>query len=92
MQSAYALVRGSSSAHRIFLNNIIAQIARSVEFFNKISGWFNCIEPYLTTFLQLKRSVQGAYVLVQTHRTISNHITVRIAKCVCVDVFNISSG
>ena len=50
---------------RTFSNNIIAQIARCVEFFHMSSGWFDCTEPSLTTSLQGKQGVQGAYALVQ---------------------------
>ena len=50
---------------RTFLNHIIAEIARCVEFFHMSSGWFNSTEPSLTTSLQGKRGVKGAYALVQ---------------------------
>ena len=38
------------------------------------SGWFDCTEPFLTTSLEGKQGVQGAYALVrvQVHRTSSN--------------------
>ena len=37
-------------------NHIIAERAR---FFHRSSGWFNCTEPSLTTYLQGKQGVQG---------------------------------
>ena len=48
---------------RTFSNHIVADIARSVEFINMSSGWFDCTEPYLTTSLHKKQGVQGAYAL-----------------------------
>ena len=37
------------------------------------SGWFDCTEPSLTTFLEGKQFVQDAYALVRgVHRTSSN--------------------
>ena len=35
-------------------------------------GWFDCTEPSITTSLEGKQSVQGAYALVRVHRTSSN--------------------
>ena len=55
VQGTYALVRGSSSAPRTFLNYIIAERARCVEFFYMSSGWFDCTEPSLTTSLEGKQ-------------------------------------
>ena len=46
---------------RTFSNHIIAEIARCVEFFYMSSGWFDCTEPSLTTSLQGKQGLQGAY-------------------------------
>ena len=57
---------------RTFSNNIIAQIARCVEFFHMSLGWFDCTEPSLTTSLQGKQGVQGAYALVQGGSSSSN--------------------
>ena len=60
---------------RTFSNHIITEIARRVEFFHMSSGWFDCTEPSLTTYLQGKQGVQGACALVrvvQAHRTSSN--------------------
>ena len=36
------------------------------------SMWFNCTEPSLSTSLQGKQDVQGAYALVHAHRNSSN--------------------
>ena len=57
---------------RTSLNYIITERARCVEFFYMISEWFDCTEPSLTTSLEGKQGVQGAYVLVRVHRTSSN--------------------
>ena len=50
---------------RTFSNHITAEIARCVEFFYMSSGWFDCTEPSLTSSLQGKQGVQGAYALVR---------------------------
>ena len=36
------------------------------------SGWFDCIEPSLTTSLEGKQGVQGAYALVRGSSSASN--------------------
>ena len=56
------------------------------------SGWFDCAEPSLSTFLQGKQGLQGAYALgvVQAHRTSSNNIITEIARC--VEFIHMSSG
>ena len=59
-------------AHRTFSNHIIAEIARRVEFFDMSSGWFDSTEPSLTTTLQGKQGVQGAYALVRGGSSASN--------------------
>ena len=41
-------VQGVVQAHRTFLNHIIADIAKCVEFFNMGSGWFDSTEPPLS--------------------------------------------
>ena len=43
---------------RTFLNYIIAERARYVEFFHMRSGWFDCTEPSVTTSLEGKQFVQ----------------------------------
>ena len=50
---------------RTFSNHITAEIARCVEFFHMSSGWFDCTEPSLTSSLQGKQGVQGAYAPVR---------------------------
>ena len=52
------------------------------------SGWFDCTEPSLSTSLQGKQSVQGAYALVrgglkhiEPHRTYSNENITEITRC-----------
>ena len=53
-------------------NHIIAEIARCMEFFHMYSGWFDCTEPSLTSSLQGKQGVQGAYALVRGGSSTSN--------------------
>ena len=67
VQGAYALVRGGSSIppHRTFSNHIITEIARCLEFCHMSSGWFDCTEHSLSTSLQGKQGVKGAYALVR---------------------------
>ena len=55
---------GVVQAHRTSSNHIITEIARCVEFFHMTSGWFDCTEPSLTTSLQGKQGVQGAYAIM----------------------------
>ena len=50
---------------RTFSNHIITEIARCVEFCDMSSGWFDRTEPSLSTSLQGKQGVQGAYALVR---------------------------
>ena len=57
---------------RTFSNHIIAEIARQVEFFHMSSGWFDCTEHSLTSSLQGKQGVQGAYALVRGGSSASN--------------------
>ena len=57
---------------RTFSNKITAQTARCVEFFHMSSGWFDSTELSLTTSLQGKQGVQGAYALVRGGSSTSN--------------------
>ena len=60
---------------RTFSNHIMTEIAGRVQFIHMSSGWFDCTEPSLTTSLQGKQGLHGAYALVwvvQAHRTSSN--------------------
>ena len=59
---------------RTFQNNIITKIARCLEFFHMSSGWFDCTEHSLSTSLQRKQGVQGAYALVRGVSSTSNLI------------------
>ena len=52
--------------------HIIAEIARCIEFFHISSGWFDCTEPSLSTLLQGKQGLQGAYSLVRGCSRASN--------------------
>ena len=58
--------------HRTFSNHIIIVIARCLEFCHMSSGWFDCTEPSLSTSLQGKQGVQGAYALVRGGSSTSN--------------------
>ena len=57
---------------RTFSNHIITEIARCVEFCDVSSGWFDSTEPSLSTSLQGKQGVQGAYALVRGGSSTSN--------------------
>ena len=57
---------------RTFPNHIITEIVRCVEFCHMSSGWFDCTEPSLSTSLQGKQGVQGAYALVRGGSSTSN--------------------
>ena len=50
---------------RTFSNHIITEIVRCLEFCQMSSGWFDRTEPSLSTSLQGKQGVQGAYALVR---------------------------
>ena len=54
-----------SEAPRTFLNHSSTEIARCGAFCHMRSGWFDCTEPSLSTLLQGKQGVQGAYALVR---------------------------
>ena len=57
---------------RTFLNYIITERARCIEFFHMSSGWFDCTEHSLTTSLDGKQFVQDAYALVRGSSSASN--------------------
>ena len=57
---------------RTFPNHIITEIAKCVEFCHMSSGWFDHTEPSLSTSLQGKQGVQGAYALVRGGSSTSN--------------------
>ena len=56
-------------------------IARCVEVYHMSSGWFDCTEHSLSTSLQGKQGVHGAYALVQGGSSTSNHFITEIARC-----------
>ena len=58
--------------HRTFSNHIITEIARCLEFCHMSSGWFDCTEHSLSTSLQGKQGVKGAYALVRGGSSTSN--------------------
>ena len=60
---------GTFKSPRTFSNHIIADIKKCVEFFNMGSGWFDC--P-LSTYLEEKQGVQGAFALVRCSSSASN--------------------
>ena len=73
-----------------FSNHIITELARCVEFCHMSSGWFCCTEPSLSTLLQGKQGVQGAYALVWCGSSTSNHIITEIARS--VEFYHMSSA
>ena len=73
MQSVFALVQGGSSTSNL-LEPSRTIVAMCEEFCHMRSGWFDCTKPSLSTLLQGKHGVQGAYVLVQGGSSTSNLI------------------
>ena len=59
MRGAYALVRCGSSTSNLLEPS--RTTSWCVEFFHMSSGWFDSTELSLTTSLQGKQGVQGAY-------------------------------
>ena len=59
---------------RTFPNHIITEIAKCVNFCHMSSGWFDHTEPSLSTSLQGKQGVQGAYALVRGVSSTSNFL------------------
>ena len=59
---------------RTFSNYSIAEMARCIEFFHMSSGWFDSTELSLTTSLEWKQVVQGAYALVRGGSSTSNFL------------------
>ena len=57
---------------RTFSNHIITEIARCLEFCHMSSGYFDRTKPSLSTSLEGKQGVQGAYALVRGDSTTSN--------------------
>ena len=53
----------SNHPHRTYTNHNITERARCGEVCHMRSGWFDCTEPSLSTALQGKQGVQGAYAL-----------------------------
>ena len=60
--------------HRTYTNHTFTERARCGEVCHKRSGWFDCTEPALSTSLQGKQGVQGAYALVRGGSSTSNLI------------------
>ena len=59
---------------RTYTNHNITERARCGEVCHRRSGWFDCTEPSLSTALQGKQGVQGAYALVRGGSSTSNLI------------------
>ena len=57
---------------RTFQNHIITEIANCVEFCHMSSGCFDHTEPSLSTSVQGKQGMQGAYALVRGGSSTSN--------------------
>ena len=80
VQCVYALARGGSSTSNLIKPSRTTsfkphiEIATCVEFCHMSSGWFDCTEPSLSTSLQGKQGVQGAYALVRDGSSTSNLI------------------
>ena len=53
---------------------LIAETARCVELFKRRSGWFGSTELSLTTALQGKQGVEGAYALVRGGLSTSSNL------------------
>ena len=51
---------------------MITEITRCLEFFHMSSEWFDYTEPSLTTSLQWKQGVQGAFAVVRGGSSASN--------------------
>ena len=75
-----------SEPQRTFSNHNITEIARCGEVCHMSSGRFDCTEPSLSTSLQGKQGVHGAYALVQGGSSTSNHFFTEIARCAFEDV------
>ena len=60
--------------HRMYSNRNTTDIARCEEVCHMSSVWFDCTEPSLSTSLQGKQGVQGAYALVRGCSSTSNLI------------------
>ena len=54
-----------SEPQRTYSNHNITELARCGEVCHSSSGWFDCTEPSLSTAVQGKQGVQGAYALVR---------------------------
>ena len=58
--------------HRTYSNHNITEIERCGEVCHMSSGWFDCTEPSLSTSLQGKQGVQGAYARFRGGSSTSN--------------------
>ena len=63
---------GVVQAHRTSSIHNSTELARCGEVCHMRSGWFDCTEPSLSTSLQGKQGVQGAYALVLGGSSTSN--------------------
>ena len=90
-------VQGTSSGwfthiepHRTYSNHNMTELARCAEVCHRSSGWLDGTEPSLSTSLQGKQGVHGAYALVQGGTSTSNHFITEIARC--GEFLHLSSG
>ena len=86
-----------SEPQRTYSNHNITELARCGEVCLLRSGWFDCTKPSLTTAVQGKQGVQGAYALVRGGSSTANLIeptrTTGITELArCVEVYHRSSG
>ena len=63
-----------SEPQRTYTNHSFTERARCGEVCHMRSGWFDCTEPSLSTALQGKQGVQGAYALVRGGSSTANLI------------------
>ena len=72
MEGAYALVRGGSSTSNLLEPHHYKDSKVCREFCHMSSGWFDHTEPSLSTSLQGKQGMEGAYALVRGGSSTSN--------------------
>ena len=80
-----------SEPQRTYSNHNITERTRCGEVCHLSSGWFDCTEPSLTTAVQGKQGVQGAYALVRGGSSTSNLSEPTRTTCItelarCVEV------
>ena len=76
--------------HRTLSNNIIAEIARCVEFCHMSSGGSTVLYLHRFRYAECLYTSAGWFQHIEPHRTFSNHIITQIARC--VEFCHMSSG